>query len=139
MQYPQVTLTRDPVDPDPRALAAALSDLNAAKAREVEADIAEAQAVYDQVQQPSHRYTAHIGAEVFPVDDFAVQQVDGRMILSLVFEAGSLQVPEPSAGTTTQMLTPPPPKPDDNRRGVWGKPGRDPREILPGWKSEVSK
>ncbi len=41
---------------------------------------------------------ARIGGAEFPVDDFAVQYAEGRLMLSLAFEAGSVLLGDPSTG-----------------------------------------
>lgn len=86
---------------------------------------------------PSMRgWLARLDNAEFPVSDFAVQHVDGEVVLSLVFTVGSLSVGDPSTGgEQPQVRTSAPEKPVAS----WGTPGRpDPREGIPGWKPDVT-
>lgn len=66
------------------------------------------------------------------VVDYALTLDEGRAMLSLILPVDSVHVGE-VPGTTAQVRT------NDEQqaaRTVWGKPGADPREQIPGWKPE---
>ncbi len=88
-------------------------------------------------------YLARIDGAMFPVQDFAVQHVNGRIVVSLIFEATSLQVGEQLTSQTefvTDLDKPQAMTPKNERHpvSVWGKPAKDPRSNIPGWTPEVT-
>lgn len=71
---------------------------------------------------------ACLGYEIAPAPE------GGRAVVSLVFEADAVSIGEmPSAGQPTPQVRPATP---NQKPGVWGQPGPDPRDGFPGWEPE---
>lgn len=66
-----------------------------------------------------------LGYEIVPAPE------GGRAVVSLVFEADAVSIGEmPSTGQPIPQVRPATP---NQKPGVWGQPGPDPREGFPGW------
>jgi hypothetical protein len=90
----------------------------------------------DRMQQG---WQARIGETVFPVVTFSVEPAaeGGHALVSLLIPADSVQVGDPSTGTTPPQARPA--VEETPTVHVWGAAGKpDPRESIPGWKPESS-
>jgi hypothetical protein len=83
-------------------------------------------------------WSARINGTEFPVLDFSLQKLDdGKVAVSLVAIADSVQAGDPSLSTATPRV--PAALPEEKpKRGRWGQPRPDPREGIPGWTPEPS-
>lgn len=86
-------------------------------------------------------WLARVGGAEFPVADFGLSPADGgRVLVNLVVDADAVSIGDlPSAGSTPPPGRPAAPEPKNERRQVWGEPGKpDPRENIPGWTAEAT-
>lgn len=87
-----------------------------------------------QVCDTETAWFARIGGGEFPLVTHGMENVDGRILVSLVVEADSLHVGDPAEAPKA------PPVEDKPPVQVWGSAGKpDPREGIPGWKPEAGQ
>lgn len=130
---PRVAVTPTTSGPDPDAVAEAEAHLAQACDMGTLEDLEAAQdaLVFERAQVRSG-YTATIGDATFPIDTFAVEHVDGKAVMTLQFEVGSLQLGDLPTGEPAPVVRDAVPPQGEGPR-VWGQPGPDPREKVPGW------
>ncbi len=133
---PRVILTPATVGADPDDVALCEKELAEAHTLGTAEDIEAAQDSLDYARtQVATVFTATIGDASFEVDTFAIEHVDGRAVMTLQFEVGSLQLGDLSTGEPAPEVRPAVPAESDGP-AVWGKPGPDPREKIAGWSPE---
>jgi hypothetical protein len=100
-------------------------------------DIEHAEAQHQAALGKASGLTARVNGAEFPIFGYEIASAeDGRVLATLVVEAASLSIGDPSQGTAAPVVRPA--APEKPTKGTWGRPGPDPREGIPGWTPESS-
>jgi hypothetical protein len=83
-------------------------------------------------------WLARVNGTEVPVVAYGIEPADGgaQALVSLVVAADSVQVGDPSVGTTAPPVRPAVPEPKSV--STWGSATKDPREGIPGWEPDTA-
>jgi hypothetical protein len=136
MQNPvRLEIARCVVPADEDAVAAAVQSLGDAQTSGNLVDIEHAEAQHQAALGKASGLTARVNGAEFPIFGYEIAPTeDGRVLATLVMEVASLSI-----GDSSQTAAAPEVRqaPEKTKKGVWGQPGPDPREGMPGWQPEA--